>query len=52
MPQPTSYFTKCSTGMQRWCFIIFLNNCKGYDVVMNHFLPMTLYSEAVEDLIE
>lgn len=51
MPQPT-YFTNRSTGIQRRCFVTFLNNCKGYDVVMNHFLPMTLYSEAVEDLIE
>lgn len=34
------------------CLLIFLNNCKGSGVVMNHFLLMTLYSEAVEDLIE
>lgn len=32
--------------------IIFLNNYKGYSIMMNHFLPMTLYCEAAEDLIE
>lgn len=29
----------------------FLNNCKWYSVIMNYFLPMTLYAEAVKDLI-
>ena len=44
-------FTNCSAGTQIM-LIIFLNNCKGYSIIMNHFLPMTLYSEAAEDSIE
>ena len=51
VPQMTFHFPNCSIGTQIM-LIIFLNNYKGYSIIMNHFLPVTLYSEAAEDLIE
>lgn len=49
MPQVASHFTNGSTGTV--LYNIF-NNCKGYSVIMNRFLPMTFCSEAVQDVVE